>query len=76
MNWQSIVSDLIAWDLTQAQIAKKCGCTQSRISDLARNADTTVSYQLGVSLAALHKAEARKRRAAELDAEPKAEQGA
>lgn len=61
MNWQSILSDLTDWGLTQVQIAKKCGCTQSRISDLARNTDTTVSYQLGANLAALHKAEARKR---------------
>lgn len=68
MNWQSIVSDLIAWNLTQVQIAKKCGCTQSRISDLVRDGGT-VSYQLGVALVALHKAEARKQRAAE----PKAE---
>lgn len=65
MNWQSILSDLTSWGLTQVQIAKKCGCTQSRISELARNGDTTVSYQLGVSLAALHKAEARKHRSAE-----------
>lgn len=70
MNWQSIVSDLTSWGLTQVQIAKKCGCTQSRISDLARDGGT-VSYELGVALAALHKSEARKSRAAE----PKAEQG-
>lgn len=70
MNWSAILLDLTNWGLTQVQIAKKCGCTQSRISDLARNDDTSVSYQLGAALAALHKAEARKHRLAE----PKAEQ--
>lgn len=61
MNWQSILSDLTDWGLTQVQIAKKCRCTQSRISELARKTDTTVGYQLGANLVALHKAEARKR---------------
>lgn len=68
MNWQNIVLDLMAWNVTQVQIAKKCGCTQSRISDLAREGGE-VSYGLGVALAALHKAEARKRPRVEDQAE-------
>jgi len=68
MNWQSILSDLASWGLTQVQIAKKCGCTQSRISDLAREGGE-VSYGLGVAIAALHKSEARKHRLAESKAE-------
>lgn len=69
MQWKQIIADLISWGLTQVQIAKKCGCTQSRISDLAREGGE-VSYGLGVALAALHKAEARKQSRL---AEPKTE---
>jgi predicted XRE-type DNA-binding protein len=65
MNWQNILSDLSSWGFTQVQIAKKCGCTQSRISDLARNPDTTVSYSLGASLTAMHKAASRMKRKTE-----------
>ena len=60
MNWQTILSDLTSWGLTQVQIAKACGCTQSRISDLARIDGSGVSYRLGVALTALHEAEAQK----------------
>ena len=61
MNWQTLISDLATGGLTQVEIAKRCGCTQSRISELANGKSSSVGFELGASLTALHKSESRKR---------------
>lgn len=60
MNIQSIVQDLLASGLTQTEIAAKCDCAQSRISEIANGRAANVSFALGTALVALHKS--RKRR--------------
>jgi transcriptional regulator with XRE-family HTH domain len=55
MNWQSLISDLKARQISQAQIAAACNCKQSTISDLATGKTGSPSYELGIALIALHK---------------------
>lgn len=50
MDWQAIISELRKRGLTQQQIAERCDCAQSTISDLARGAIKSPSYGIGVSL--------------------------
>ena len=60
MNWKSLISDLVASGLTQVQIAKKAGCTQASISDLANGHTENPAYSIGSALIALHKQATRK----------------
>lgn len=50
MDWQSIISELRERGMTQQQIAERCDCAQSTISDLARGVIKSPSYGIGVSL--------------------------
>ncbi|WP_439606841.1 hypothetical protein [Hydrogenophaga sp.] len=70
MNWQTLISDLANWGLTQVEIAKRCGCRQSRISELANGKSTSVGFELGAALSTLHKSESRKRGRRAVQAEP------
>ncbi|KVW77413.1 helix-turn-helix domain-containing protein [Burkholderia ubonensis] len=58
MNWQTIVEDLTnraAGGWTQVELARRCGCGQSTISDLARGATEQPGGDLALRLLALHK---------------------
>jgi hypothetical protein len=60
MQWNLIIADLRAAGFSQAQIAEKCGCTQSTVSELATIPGREPRYLLGVALMQLHKKQSRK----------------
>ncbi len=55
MNWPSIIQDIIASGLTQAQIADRCETGQSHISGLLRGERKQPGWALGDRLLALHR---------------------
>jgi transcriptional regulator with XRE-family HTH domain len=55
MNWQQTISDLQRSGLTQAEIAKSCGCAQSTISEIQNDEKRVPSYPIGAALLELHK---------------------
>lgn len=56
MNWHSIISDLQQRGLSLAQIARKCGCAQSSISDLKGRRTQEPAFPVGAALVQLSKA--------------------
>ena len=62
MNWKTILADLRAAKVTQAQIAQQCGCAQTTISSLATGDTHQPIWPTGVMLLALHKKAQRKTR--------------
>lgn len=65
MDWKNILADLRAAGWTQKDIAAKCGCAQTTVSDLATGKTDQPVYSIGERLTALHKAMSRRRRKAE-----------
>lgn len=63
MNWKTLISDLIASGLTQAQIAERVGCSQATVSELMNGKTETPNFALGTALVALHKKAKRKQAA-------------
>lgn len=63
MDWKSILADLKAAGRTQKDIATKCGCAQTTISDLATGKTDQPAYSIGERLMALHKSATRRRKA-------------
>ncbi|WP_042688284.1 helix-turn-helix domain-containing protein [Candidatus Glomeribacter gigasporarum] len=58
MNWKKIISDLVAAKLTQKEIAKRIGVTQSAISQILsgkKSAQKGFRYEPGQRLIALYK---------------------
>ena len=68
MQWKNIISDLKASGLTQMQIAEKCGCAQSTISEMATDVDRTPRFPIGAALLDLHKKVLKKRKSAQVAA--------
>lgn len=60
MDWKLLIAQLQAAGMSQAQIAEKCSCVQSTISELATIPGREPRYSLGVALTQLHKRIARK----------------
>ena len=56
MNWKKIIRDLQAAGITQVQIAERCNCAQTTISDIVNGRTEQPSYSIGAALVALHKA--------------------
>lgn len=54
MDWKQIIADLVARGLSQPQIAKACGCSQSTVSALLNGQQAQPRYELGKCLLALH----------------------
>jgi predicted transcriptional regulator len=56
MNWTKLISDLLAADMTQAEIAKRIGVTQSAISQvLHQKTQQGFRFEPGRKLVALHR---------------------
>lgn len=55
MDWKQLIVDLMGAGLTQVRIGELCGVAQSTISDLARGASASPSYDLGARLVGLHR---------------------
>ena len=64
MQWKNIISDLKASGLTQMQIAERCGCAQSTISEMSTDGDRIPSFPIGAALLDLHKKRIKKRKSA------------
>lgn len=54
MDWKSIIRDLCAHGLTQAQIAAEVGVKQSTIAGILSGAQKDMRWQNGERLRALH----------------------
>ena len=54
MDWKQLIADLGAAGLTQVRVGELCGVAQSTISDLARGASKSPTYELGAKLVQLH----------------------
>jgi predicted XRE-type DNA-binding protein len=54
INFRTLVRNLMACGVTQAQIADRCGCHQCTISDLATGKVSDPFYSMGVKLLALY----------------------
>ncbi len=50
MDWKKLVAELDAAGYTQAAIAARCGVAQSTVSDLARGATKSPSFDFGRKL--------------------------
>ena len=59
MNWKTLIAELIASGMTQAEIAARCGCKQTTVSELFRGITTDPRYALGEKLKKLHAAKKR-----------------
>jgi predicted transcriptional regulator len=68
MQWKNIISDLKASGLTQMQIAERCGCAQSTISEMSTDGDRTPSFPIGAALLDLHKKTLKKRKTVQVAA--------
>jgi hypothetical protein len=55
-RWSELLTALRGLGWTQMQIAERCGCTRSTVSDLASGKAKDTMYSLGEKLIALHKA--------------------
>lgn len=53
MNWPNIISAIHARGMSQPQIAAKCGCAQSTISDIAAGHTKDPRFSIGKALLAL-----------------------
>jgi transcriptional regulator with XRE-family HTH domain len=55
MNWKQVISDLQAKGFTQVQIALRCGCSQSTVSDISTGRTTEPGASIGLALIAMSK---------------------
>lgn len=55
MDWKLVITDLQREGYTQPQIAEKCQCSQSTISELYSGRTAQPRFDLGLRLQALHK---------------------
>ncbi|MCY1196938.1 hypothetical protein D9M72_82940 [compost metagenome] len=54
MNWTNLISDLIRWGMTQAEIAADIGVKQPTISGILSGSQKDMRWQNGERLRALH----------------------
>jgi transcriptional regulator with XRE-family HTH domain len=54
MDWKKLIAELIASGMTQVEIASRCGCKQTTVSELMRGVTTEPRYALGEKLRKLH----------------------
>lgn len=77
MNWADLISKLQNAGLSQAAIARHCGCSQSSISDLASGRTQDPRYSIACALVGLaSEYERQPAKAARLTQHPEAAHGA
>lgn len=54
MNWKTLLLDLRRAGLTQAEIGQAIGLSQPAVSDLVRGRTSTMQWEAGDALIALH----------------------
>jgi transcriptional regulator with XRE-family HTH domain len=54
MDWTKLIAEIQERGLSQPQIAAKCECAQSTVSDLASGTTKEPRHSLGEALKALH----------------------
>lgn len=62
MDWKTLIEDLRKAGVKQDEIAAKCGCKQSSISDLATGTTTLPNYKIADALRELHRKVMRQQR--------------
>lgn len=74
MNWKNLIAELIALGLTQSQIAARCKCGQTTVSELANGISSEPRHGLGQKLIACLKKmqKSQKRTARQTVAQPSA----
>jgi hypothetical protein len=55
MDWKKLIADLKEAGWTQAQLAARCECAQSTISDISTGSIVTPSFHIGDTLRTLRK---------------------
>lgn len=55
MDWKTVLAEIRASGLTQAEIAERVSVTQSVVSDLCKGKNANPSFALGSALLGLHK---------------------
>jgi len=64
MNWKTVIADIQRHgQMTQPQIAKAVGCSQTAVSELSLGKTKQPNYQLGASLLSLLEAVSNKAQA-------------
>lgn len=54
MDWKKLILDLSRTGMTQTEIGREIGFSQAAVSDLVRGRTTTVQWEVGNALLALH----------------------
>jgi hypothetical protein len=62
MQWKNIISDIQASGLTQTEIAERCKCSQSTISELSSTPDRVPTWPIGAALLELRKKTAKRKK--------------
>jgi len=55
MDWKALITDLMNTGLSQATIGQHLGMSQAWVSDLVRGRTSTMHWEVGEKLIALHK---------------------
>ena len=53
MDWKKLIADLQASGVTQVQMAQKCKCAQTTISDILNGRIEHPRYEIGAALVAM-----------------------
>ena len=53
MNWKKLIRDLQALGVTQVQMAERCNCAQTTISDIVNGRTGNPRWEIGAGLLAL-----------------------
>jgi len=54
MNWKNIIQDLVDSGMTRSEIARSCGVSSARITNLMKGG-STVAYEVGDRLVSMWK---------------------
>ena len=55
MDWKKLITELQGVGVTQVQMAERCGCAQTTISDLLNGRIERPRYEIGAALVAMKK---------------------
>jgi predicted XRE-type DNA-binding protein len=64
MQWKTIIDEIQESGLTQTEIAERCKCAQSTVSELASTPGRVPSWSIGAALLDLHKKTAKRKKQA------------
>ena len=53
MDWKKLIADLQALGITQVQMAERCNCAQTTISDIRNGRIENPRYEIGAALVSM-----------------------